>query len=93
MISAYGISGFGNDAVSLFLRMRNSGYTPDSIAFVSVLSASSHSGLLDEGQNCFKLMVEEYKIKPQLEHYACMVDLLDVLEDLMKLMNLSRTCQ
>ncbi|KAK4792972.1 hypothetical protein SAY86_023407 [Trapa natans] len=75
MISAYGISGFGNDAVSLFLRMRNSGYTPDSIAFVSVLSACSHSGLLDEGQNCFKLMVEEYKIKPRLEHYACMVDL------------------
>lgn len=76
MISAYGISGFGNDAVALFSKMRNSGFTPDLIAFVSVLSACSHSGLLDEGRNCFKLMVEEYKIEPRLEHYACMVDLL-----------------
>ncbi|XP_031383069.1 putative pentatricopeptide repeat-containing protein At3g49142 [Punica granatum] len=76
MISAHGISGLGHDAVALFSKMRDSGLSPDSIAFVSVLSACSHSGLLDEGRNYFKSMVEEYGIEPRLEHFACMVDLL-----------------
>ncbi|KAM7274248.1 hypothetical protein ACFE04_028912 [Oxalis oulophora] len=76
MISAYGISGRGNDAVELFSKMRNSGLIPDSIAFVSILSACSHAGLLDEGRYYFKLMTERYKLTPRIEHHSCMVDLL-----------------
>ncbi|KAI9186298.1 hypothetical protein LWI28_016016 [Acer negundo] len=76
MISAYGMSGKGCDAVTLFSKMQNSGLCPDSIAFVSVLSACSHSGLLEEGQYNFKLMIERYKIIPRIEHFSCLVDLL-----------------
>lgn len=76
IISAYGMSGQGGDAVLLFSSMLDSGLTPDSIAFVSVLSACSHAGLLDKGQHYFKLMTEGYRILPRLEHFACMVDLL-----------------
>ncbi|KAK2654034.1 hypothetical protein Ddye_013890 [Dipteronia dyeriana] len=76
MISAYGMSGKGCDAVALFSKMQNSGLCPDSIAFVSVLSACSHSGLLEEGRYNFKLMTERYKIIPRIEHFACLVDLL-----------------
>ncbi|TXG71090.1 hypothetical protein EZV62_006025 [Acer yangbiense] len=76
MISAYGRSGKGCDAVALFSKMQNSGLCPDSIAFVSVLSACSHSGLLEEGRYNFKLMTEWYKIIPRIEHFACLVDLL-----------------
>ncbi|KAK0596165.1 hypothetical protein LWI29_013312 [Acer saccharum] len=76
MISAYGRSGKGCDAVALFSKMQNSGLCPDSIAFVSVLSACSHSGLLEEGRYNFKLMTEQYKIIPRIEHFACLVDLL-----------------
>lgn len=76
MISAYGISGLGRDAVALFSRMQNSGLEPDSIAFVSVLSACSHTGLLDKGRHYFNLMIEEHGIEPRLEHFSCMVDLL-----------------
>ncbi|CAK9176960.1 unnamed protein product [Ilex paraguariensis] len=76
MISAYGMSGQGRNAVALFHKMRKMGLTPDSIAFVSILSACSHAGLSDEGQYCFNLMTEEYGIAPRLEHYACIVDLL-----------------
>lgn len=76
MISAYGLNGQGRDAVALFAKMQDSGLIPDSIAFVSVISACSHAGLLEEGRYYFKLMTEEYRIIPRIEHFACMVDLL-----------------
>lgn len=75
LISAYGKSGQGRDGVALFSQMLESGLQPDSIAFVSVLSACSHTGLLLEGESYYKLMKDKYKIVPRLEHYACMVDL------------------
>ncbi|PWA77041.1 tetratricopeptide repeat (TPR)-like superfamily protein [Artemisia annua] len=76
MVSAYGMSGDGQRAVTIFSHMQDSGLTPDSISFVPVLSACSHAGLLDEGKHFFRLMTDEYKIVPRLEHLACMVDLL-----------------
>ncbi|KAK4402218.1 putative pentatricopeptide repeat-containing protein [Sesamum angolense] len=76
MMSAYGRSGKGQEAIELFSKMQDLGLVPDSIAFVSILSACSHAGLLSEGRNYFRLMTEEYKIVPRLEHYTCMVDLL-----------------
>ncbi|XP_077236088.1 tetratricopeptide repeat (TPR)-like superfamily protein [Tasmannia lanceolata] len=76
MISAYGMHGHGQEAVSLFSKMQESGLKPDSIAFVSVLSACSHGGLLKEGRYYFNCMTNEYKIIPRIEHFACMVDLL-----------------
>lgn len=75
LISAYGKSGQGRDGVALFSQMLDSGLQPDSIAFVSILSACSHAGLLLEGEHYYKLMTDKYKIVPRLEHYACMVDL------------------
>ncbi|TYH55043.1 hypothetical protein ES332_D09G212100v1 [Gossypium tomentosum] len=76
MISAYGMSGQGYNAVALFSKMQNLGLTPDSIAFVSVLSACSHAGLLDQGWYFFNLMTDQHKIVPRVEHFSCMVDLL-----------------
>ncbi|WCJ36767.1 Tetratricopeptide repeat (TPR)-like superfamily protein [Euphorbia peplus] len=75
MISAYGICGYGLEAVELFEKMQNLGLVPDSIAFVSLLAACSHAGLLDKGKYLFDLM-STYRISPKLEHFACMVDLL-----------------
>ncbi|XP_033516440.1 putative pentatricopeptide repeat-containing protein At3g49142 [Nicotiana tomentosiformis] len=75
LISAYGKGGQGRDGVALFSKMLESGLQPDSIAFVSVLSACSHAGLLQEGEYYYRLMTDKYKIVPRLEHYACMVDL------------------
>ncbi|CAH1442308.1 unnamed protein product [Lactuca virosa] len=76
MVSAYGMTGDGETAITVFSNMQNSGIAPDSISFVPVLSACSHSGLLNQGKHFFKLMTEEYNIIPRLEHLACMVDLL-----------------
>ncbi|KAL2967117.1 hypothetical protein AAZX31_16G157300 [Glycine max] len=76
LISAYGMTGQGYNAVALFTEMQNSGQSPDSIAFVAILSACSHSGLLNEGKFYFKQMTDDYKITPIIEHFACLVDLL-----------------
>ncbi|KAL8140483.1 hypothetical protein V2J09_006504 [Rumex salicifolius] len=76
MVSAYGVSGQGEDAVALFSRMVAQGVIPDSIAFVTIMSACSHAGLLEEGRDYYRMMTEEYRIAPRIEHYSCMVDLL-----------------
>ncbi|XVF01264.1 hypothetical protein REPUB_Repub04eG0073000 [Reevesia pubescens] len=75
IISCQGIHGHAEKALKLFKEMREEGVKPDHITFVSMLSACSHSGLVEEGQWCFHVMQEEYGIKPILKHYGCMVDL------------------
>ena len=76
IISCLGIHGLGEKALKLFNEMVEEGVRPDHVTFVSLLSACSHSGLVDDGQWCFRMMQEEYGIKPSLKHYGCMVDLL-----------------
>jgi pentatricopeptide repeat protein len=63
------------DSLRFFKQMIDSGIMPDAIIMVTVLSACSHSGLVDEGEELFDKMVRSYGIKPQMEHYSCMVDL------------------
>ncbi|KAL0865258.1 hypothetical protein Bca101_044376 [Brassica carinata] len=65
-----------NAAFDIFSRMRKNGVEPDDITFVGLLSACSHSGLLDLGRYIFKSMTHDYDIAPKLEHYRCMIDLL-----------------
>ncbi|KAL6282491.1 hypothetical protein ACE6H2_013420 [Prunus campanulata] len=76
IVAGYGMHGFGREAITAFNEMRKSGIKPDSISFISILYACSHSGLLDEAWRFFDSMRNEYSIVPKLEHYACMVDLL-----------------
>ncbi|KAL5711506.1 hypothetical protein ACHQM5_021953 [Ranunculus cassubicifolius] len=76
MIVGYGLHGLGKQALATFHEMVRSGFKPDGITFVGVLSACSHAGLVDEGRKLFNEMIAEYLITPQMEHYSCMVDLL-----------------
>lgn len=76
IIASYGIHGHGEEALSLFLQMIETKVKPDHSTFASLLSALSHSGLVEEGRYWFDLMVSKYKIQPTEKHYACMVDLL-----------------
>ncbi|PWA32825.1 Pentatricopeptide repeat-containing protein [Artemisia annua] len=49
MIAAYGMHGFGKDALNLFGRMTaQEGLKPNHVTFTNLLSACSHSGLTDE---------------------------------------------
>uniref|UniRef100_A0A7N2MLB2 DYW domain-containing protein n=1 Tax=Quercus lobata TaxID=97700 RepID=A0A7N2MLB2_QUELO len=76
VIDIYGIHGHGKEALSLFLEMTKTNLKPDHATFSSLLSAFSHSGLVEEGQYWFNRMVSEYKVHPTEKHYVCMVDLL-----------------
>jgi pentatricopeptide repeat protein len=77
MISAYGKFGRVQDAVSMFDRTAYLGIKQDGIAYLAVLSACSHGGLVREGWYYFKLMSDgSSSVKMQPEHYECMADLL-----------------
>lgn len=76
MLAAYAVHGQGVDAVSLFSLMEESLVQVDSVSFISVLSACRHAGLVKEGKKIFQAMHEKHHLEPELEHYACMVDLL-----------------
>lgn len=76
MIASYGTHGDGTEALLLFQQMRETNLSPDHATFASLISACSHSGLVEEGKQWFHFMVNESKIQPDEKHYACMVDLL-----------------
>ncbi|CAL4902869.1 unnamed protein product [Urochloa decumbens] len=77
MISAYGKFGRAQDAVSLFDMMAQLGMKQDGIAYLAVLSACSHGGLVREGWHYFNLMSHgQSSVKMHPEHYGCMADLL-----------------
>ncbi|CAH8309011.1 unnamed protein product [Eruca vesicaria subsp. sativa] len=76
MINAFGINGMLEEALDCFGEMKSRNLTPNSVTFVSVLSACSHSGNIKEGRKQFVSMTRDYGISPEEEHYACMVDLL-----------------
>lgn len=76
MIASYAHHGKGLEALQLFDLMKKSGVEPDGVTFVGVLSACSHSGLVDEGYFHLNSMIRDYRIEPGLKHYGCMVDIL-----------------
>lgn len=90
IISSYGVHGCGNEALSLFLEMIEAKLKPDDATFASLLSAFSHSGLVEEGRHWFSRMMREFGIEPGEKHYTCMVDLLaraDHVEEAYELIN------
>ncbi|KAL5706145.1 hypothetical protein ACHQM5_024353 [Ranunculus cassubicifolius] len=75
MIAAYGTNGRVQDALCLLKEMEFHGLKPNAVTMISVLSACSHGGLLEEGYSCFKRMIRDQEIQPSMEHYSCMVDM------------------
>ncbi|XP_068661839.1 pentatricopeptide repeat-containing protein At2g33760-like [Aristolochia californica] len=76
IIGAYGAHGMCQEALGLFEDMLESGVLPDSKTFTSVLAACSHGGMVETGRKVFETMEERFGVRPRLEHYTCMVDLL-----------------
>jgi pentatricopeptide repeat protein len=76
MIAAYGNHGNGEKAVKLFHEMCESGIKATKSTFVSLLSACTHSGLVNQGLRYYECMSEKYGIKPEAEHQVYVVDML-----------------
>ena len=74
-----GLAANGESAMALayFSQMLASGkVSPNRITFLAVLSACSHGGFVEWGFRYFDEMISVHKIRPEIQHYGCMVDLL-----------------
>ncbi|XP_010538669.1 PREDICTED: pentatricopeptide repeat-containing protein At4g21065 [Tarenaya hassleriana] len=76
LIVGLAVNGFGKESLELFKDMEKKGLPPNEVTFVGILYACSHCGMVTEGFEYFRRMVEEFNIVPRIEHYGCMVDLL-----------------
>jgi pentatricopeptide repeat protein len=73
LVLGYAQNCLGREAMNCLERMQFEGISPDEVIFLGILSACSHSGLLDEAQIVFESMVGTYEILPSLKHHICMV--------------------
>lgn len=76
LITGYAQLGEIERVLCLFDEMVEGSKVPQAITFVSVLSACSHAGLVDEGLRCFQMMSYDYNILTNVSHQNCMIDLL-----------------
>ncbi|KAJ6395597.1 hypothetical protein OIU77_020782 [Salix suchowensis] len=75
IISGYAQHGYGRKALEVFEEMQRQNLEMDGITFIGVISACTHTGLTNDGQRYFDIMVNDHHIEPRMEHYSCMVDL------------------
>ncbi|XP_024978438.1 pentatricopeptide repeat-containing protein At2g44880-like [Cynara cardunculus var. scolymus] len=75
LISGLALHGYGVAALKVYDEMLQS-TNPDDITFIALLSACSHSGLIEEGQTLFDSMEIDHGVARKMEHYGCLVDLL-----------------
>lgn len=73
-----GLASHGHEikALEIFQRMLAENIEPDHITFVGVLTACGHKGLVEDGMSYWESMIKDYNIQPDVDHYACVVDML-----------------
>ncbi|KAH6803095.1 hypothetical protein C2S51_034541 [Perilla frutescens var. frutescens] len=76
IINALALHGSGYRAIELFQKMEATGIQPDAATFSGLLSACCHCGLVEIGRYYFSKMDRVYRIHYDIEHYACMIDIL-----------------
>ncbi|XP_020574133.1 pentatricopeptide repeat-containing protein At1g09190-like, partial [Phalaenopsis equestris] len=77
MINGLAINGHGLLGLQMFDEMLERCFPPpNSSTFVSVLGCCTHAGMVNRAKELILAMTAEYKIKPKLEHYGCLADLL-----------------
>ncbi|XP_047334852.1 pentatricopeptide repeat-containing protein At1g06143 [Impatiens glandulifera] len=88
IIEGLAMHGFAEQALKMFDKMIAANVEPNGVTFISVLSACTHAGLIEEGQRMFESMVKDFSLLPEIQHYGCMVHLLckaGLLEDALRL--------
>lgn len=76
MITGLSMNGYARKSLDLFNKMAVDGIQPTETTFISVLTACTHAKMVNEGLKLFDEMETIYGVKPQREHYSCVVDLL-----------------
>ncbi|KNA05542.1 hypothetical protein SOVF_189340 [Spinacia oleracea] len=101
--------GCANCVFTLLAQILRTGVEPDEITLTGLLTAASHSGMFLKGRQFFHFFSKYTLIKMNVQHYACVVDImcrsgeLDEAEDFIKnmpikansplLLNLLTACQ
>ncbi|XVF58201.1 hypothetical protein PTKIN_Ptkin07bG0045000 [Pterospermum kingtungense] len=91
MISGFAKHSRAFEAMISFEKMQQIGLWPNELTYISVLSACSHMGLVDEAKSYFDLMVREHNLSPNVIHYSCMVDTLGRAGKISEAYNLIRS--
>lgn len=78
LMNCYALHGRSHEAIHFFEDMlrHEDGLKPDAVTFVGLLNACAHGGLVTEGRRYYDMMIKDYGIEPQIEHYGCLIDLL-----------------
>lgn len=76
IISGFALHGQAKKCFELFDEMLADGIHPNEVIFVGLLLACAHAGYVEEGQHYFNQMVYGFGIRPSIQHYGCMIDLL-----------------
>ncbi|KAM7463036.1 hypothetical protein LguiA_031157 [Lonicera macranthoides] len=76
MLLAFGLHGFAHQALQVHKEIMASGLKPDKVTLIGLLMTCSHSGLIKKGWSFFESMSSVYGISPEVDHVACMVNML-----------------
>jgi pentatricopeptide repeat protein len=76
LIHGYAQHGEVSMALEAFSEMCSNGGEPGESAFLGVLAACNHTGLVNEGVALFRAITAQHGAAPTPSHYACVVDML-----------------
>ncbi|GMJ10668.1 hypothetical protein like AT1G68930 [Hibiscus trionum] len=68
--------GMALEVLALFEKMVEMRMEVDDVTLTTVLTTCSREGMVEKGKEVFEKMEERFGVKPKLEHYTCMVDML-----------------
>lgn len=91
MIGGLGYHGRGNDVIRLFHKMIVEGIQPDRVCFLTLLSACSHSRMIDEGMRFYDVMKNVYGLALEEEHYVTIIDMMGRAGRIDEAMNVARS--
>ncbi|CAK9144398.1 unnamed protein product [Ilex paraguariensis] len=91
IIAGCACHGTASEALSLFRQMRACGVRPNTVTFIALFTACSHSGLITEAKQYLESMSSEYGVHPIIDHYDCMVDTYSRAGQLEEALELIRT--
>lgn len=76
LLTGYSQQGDSDLVFHVYDNMRIGGLQPNTITFLSLLNACSHSGLIHRAYEILVTMRNKYGIEPSIKHLNCIVDLL-----------------
>ncbi|KAH7299735.1 hypothetical protein KP509_24G026700 [Ceratopteris richardii] len=91
LIAGYSRLGQAENALGCLRHMQQNGLSLTEVTSTCVLYAYSHSGLVDEGFTYFANMVSNDKVRLNMVHYSCLIDLFGRAGDLEKATALAET--